>query len=258
MMAEVADKLSEAEGGYLEAERICPDDFRTHKGLGGIAWVHRDWPAAEKHYRKAFELTGGLDAKLAHSVGLNSEYQGKYGEALEFFAKSKELVGNATDAASKFLIRDILFDTAEAHLRAFLGDPRAKGAKAHYESSRALFREFTQKHPKVDMWAHFNLACLDAALASSADIASSKKDRLAKSAARSLQTSLEKMAVRASGGSCHWAVRMMRQTLLETTDLLRDAAEPIRCEPLREVLESRRPDDWKAAQALAVRLPEGM
>jgi serine/threonine protein kinase/Flp pilus assembly protein TadD len=55
-----AELLSAARPPALKALALAPDLSQTHVALGDISWVEMDWPAAEREYKRAFELNPAL------------------------------------------------------------------------------------------------------------------------------------------------------------------------------------------------------
>jgi TolB-like protein/Tfp pilus assembly protein PilF len=55
-----AEILSAARPPALKALALAPDLSQAHVALGDISWVEMDWPAAEREYKRAFELNPAL------------------------------------------------------------------------------------------------------------------------------------------------------------------------------------------------------
>jgi tetratricopeptide (TPR) repeat protein len=104
-----AELLSAARPLALKALALAPDLSQAHVALGDISWVEMDWPAAEREYKRAFELNPalldlcGCYANLLASLGrlqeaetiiqhaattnpLSSDIEGMYG-AVKYFQR---------------------------------------------------------------------------------------------------------------------------------------------------------------------------
>jgi tetratricopeptide (TPR) repeat protein len=55
-----AELLSAARPPALKALALAPDLSQAHVALGDISWVEMDWSAAEREYKRAFELNPAL------------------------------------------------------------------------------------------------------------------------------------------------------------------------------------------------------
>jgi serine/threonine protein kinase/Flp pilus assembly protein TadD len=55
-----SELLSKARPPALKALALAPDLSQAHVALGDISWVEMDWPAAEREYKRAFDLNPAL------------------------------------------------------------------------------------------------------------------------------------------------------------------------------------------------------
>jgi tetratricopeptide (TPR) repeat protein len=230
-LALVKGNLGFAKLLYERAVVLNPEDYHLVLSLAQTEAEIGNFAVAESLYKQAYEMSkaqeGKEDPSILYGLSLAYETQGMYAEAI---ANYEDIEKKSFD--NKLLHNDVGFSKAQLLLLKGLQDGNIDLDRLRVVEGG--FLRFIESGGKPVHWAYYHLSCVDAV-----------RSRLEKGNGDSAIANLEVAIVELKKSKSRNAARhyeMLVQLLNPKGFHPWYAGDPVRCDDLRTLVRSRRPD----------------